>query len=95
MQSYNGTIRLFPNWPMEKDAEFQNLRAVGAFLVSATLKNGKSEKIQVTSEVGGVLKMILPWQNGGTVTTSGGKKSLSSSIVEMQTAKGETIVFQP
>jgi hypothetical protein len=94
MQSYNGTIRLFANWPLEKDAEFQNLRAVGAFLVSATLKNGKAEKIQVTSEVGGVLKMILPWQSG-TVTKAGAKKSISSSMVEMQTVKGETIVFQP
>jgi hypothetical protein len=95
MQSYNGTIRLFPNWPLEKDAEFHNLRAVGAFLVSATLKNGKVEEIQINSEVGGVLKMILPWENGGTVLTSGGKKSLSASIIEMQTVKGETIVFQP
>ena len=94
MQSYDGTIRLFPNWPMDKDAEFQNLRAVGAFLVSASLKNGKVNEIKVTSEVGGVLKMILPWTKGGTVSTSGGKKSLLSSIVEMQTVKGETVVFQ-
>jgi hypothetical protein len=95
MQSYNGTIRLFPNWPLEKDAEFHNLRAIGAFLVSATLKNKKVEKIQVTSEVGGVLRMILPWNNGSAVSTRSGKKSFSSSIVDMQTAKGETIVFQP
>ncbi len=95
MQSYNGTIRLFPNWPLEKDAEFHNLRAVGAFLVNATLKNGKVEEIQINSEVGGMLKMILPWQNGGTVSsTSGGKKSLSISMVEMQTVKGETLIFK-
>jgi len=41
IQSYNGTIRLFPNWPMEKDAEFHKLRAAGAFLINASLKNGK------------------------------------------------------
>ena len=95
MQSYNGTIRLFPNWPMDKDAEFQNLRAVGAFLVSASLKNGKVNEIKVTSEVGGVMKIILPWSSGGTVSSSGAKKSFSSSVVEMQTVKGETVVFQP
>ncbi len=95
MQSYDGTIRLFPNWPMNKDAEFHNLRAVGAFLVSGELKDGKIEVIKVESEKGGLLKIILPWQSGGTVTTAAGKKSLSSSIVEMQTVKGETIVFQP
>jgi len=60
------------------------------------LKNGKVNEIKVTSEAGGVLKLILPWQSGGSATsTSSGKKSLSSSIVEMQTVKGETIVFQP
>lgn len=95
MQSYDGTIRLFPNWPMNKNAEFQDLRAVGAFLVSASLKNGKVNDLKITSEVGGVLKMILPWTKGGAVSTSGGKKSFSSSIVEMQTVKGETVVFKP
>ena len=31
MQSYDETIRLYPNWPMDKDAEFHNLRAVELF----------------------------------------------------------------
>lgn len=96
MQSYNGTIRLFPNWPMEKDAEFRNLRAVGAFLVGARLKNGKVEEISVTSETGGVLKMNLPWPNGGKVTSvSGGTKTLSSSSLEIPTTKGEVLIFKP
>ncbi len=93
MQSYNGTIRLFPNWPMDKDAEFHNLRAAGAFLVSATLKNGKVYEIKVTSEVGGVLKMILPWKSGGKVIAGTNQKILTSDMVEMQTAKGEVIIF--
>lgn len=96
MQSYNGTIRLFPNWPLEKDAEFQDLRAVGAFLISAKLKNGKVEEIKVTSEAGGVLNMKLPWPNGGKVSSgSGGTKTLSSSSLEMPTAKGEVLIFKP
>lgn len=95
MQSYDGTIRLFPNWPMEKDAEFHNLRAAGAFLVNAALKNGKVNEIKVTSEVGGELKMILPWANGNTVSSQSGKKKLTSPTVKMPMQKGETIVFQP
>jgi hypothetical protein len=94
MQSYNGTIRLFPNWPLEKDAEFHNLRAVGAFLVSATLKNGKVEEVKVTSEAGGVLKIILPWEKGSSVSTMGGKKSFLSSIVEIKTVKGDYLIFK-
>jgi hypothetical protein len=94
MQSYDGTIRFFPNWPLKKDAEFQNLRAVGAFLVSASLKNGIVNEIKVTSEVGGVLKMILPWTNGGTANSSSGIKVFSNTTVEMPTTKGETIIFR-
>ena len=94
LQSYNGTIRLFPNWPPEKDAEFHDLRAVGAFLVSATLKNGKVEEIKVISEAGGVLKIILPWAKGGSVSTKSGKKSFLSSMVEIETAKGDYLIFK-
>jgi hypothetical protein len=80
---------------MNKDAEFQNLRAVGAFLVSASLKNGKVNEIKVTSEVGGVLKMILPWTNGGTAASrSGTMMDFSNTTIEMPTAKGETILFR-
>jgi len=95
MQSYDGTIRMFPNWPMDKDAEFYNLRAVGAFLVSASLKNGQANKIEITSEVGGVLKIILPWKSGGTIIAGSGKKPITSNVVEMTTQKGEKIIFQP
>lgn len=61
MQSYDGTIRLFPNWPMDKDAEFFNLRAAGAFLVSSELKNGKVTKVEITSDNGGIIKMVNPF----------------------------------
>lgn len=95
MQSYTGSIRLFPNWPLNKNAQFQDLRAVGAFLISATLKNGKVEEVKVISEIGSTLKMILPWVNGGTVYIAGSKKFLTSSTIEMKTQKGQTLIFKP
>jgi len=94
MQSYNGTIQLFPNWPMDKDAEFQNLRAAGAFLVNASLKGGKVEKIKIVSEAGGLLKIILPWKGGGTITYRDGRKPITSTEVTMKTVKGEEIIFE-
>jgi len=72
MQSYDGTIRLFPNWPLEKDAEFHDLRAAGAFLVSAVLKDGKVGEVEILSEKGSPLNIILPWKNGGTVKSNKG-----------------------
>jgi hypothetical protein len=95
MQSYDGTIRLFPNWPLDKDAEFHNLRAAGAFLVNATLKNGKVNEIKVTSEVGGVLKMILPINQEFTVKGRTGKTKLQGSTFEINMSKGESLIFEP
>jgi hypothetical protein len=41
------------------------------------------------------LKIILPWKSGGSVTNGSGQKMLQSNVVEMQTKKGETIIFKP
>jgi alpha-L-fucosidase 2 len=95
MQSYDGTIRFFPNWPVDKDAEFHNLRAAGAFLVSASLKNSKVKEIEIVCEAGGLLKVILPWKKGGTIKSSNGTQSIKSALVEIKTEKGETISFKP
>ena len=93
MQSYNGTIRLFPNWPLEKDAEFHQLRAAGAFLVSASLKDGKVSQVEVFSEAGSKLKIILPWKEGGVLTSQKGETRLTSNVVEMSTQKAEYLIF--
>jgi hypothetical protein len=95
MQSYNGTIRLFPNWPADKDAEFHNLRAAGAFLVSASLENGKVTRIEITSEAGARLKIFLPWKAGGTITGDHGKYVVKESYFEADTKKGEKIYLKP
>jgi hypothetical protein len=95
MQSYDGTIRLFPNWTMDKDAEFHNLRAAGAFLVSAILKDGKVKEIRIYSEVGTKLKMILPWGKGATMKNNNGTTRLSSNEVEINTSKREVLLFTP
>jgi hypothetical protein len=60
MQSYNGEIRLFPNWPADQDAEFHNLRAAGAFLVSAEQKDGRIRNVRILSEAGNKLTLITP-----------------------------------
>lgn len=44
-----------------------NLRAVGAFLISAEKKNGKVVKLHVLSEKGGLLEIISP--DDGSVLT--------------------------
>ncbi len=49
MQGYEGVIRLFPCWNKKSDASFTNLRADGAFLVSAELKDEKISSVKIKS----------------------------------------------
>lgn len=49
MQSHEGIIRLFPCWNRSSDASFENLRADGAFLVSAELKDEKVVSLKIKS----------------------------------------------
>ena len=78
MQSVGDTIRVFPCWPKEQDARFANLRAQGGFLVSAELKGGKVTKLEITSTVGGPLRLLNPW---------------TGAIVEHATQPGQRLAF--
>ena len=62
LQSYEGIIRVFPNWNRKKDASFENLRAYGAFLVTSTLKEGLIQGVTLVSEKGRVCKIENPWK---------------------------------
>ena len=61
LQSHTGVIRVFPAVPEDwKDVCFNNLRAVGAFLVSAEMKGGEVTSLSVYSEKGGRLRIVSP-----------------------------------
>ncbi|MBX2925203.1 MAG: glycoside hydrolase N-terminal domain-containing protein [Chitinophagaceae bacterium] len=93
MQSYNGIIRLFPNWDIRKDASFFNLRAVGAFLVSGSVKNEKVH-ISIFSEKGGKLKVYAPWGKSGTIKQGNKKSDITNELIVMDTVAGETIELE-
>lgn len=62
LQSHTGVIRVFPAVPEYwQDASFKDMRAMGAFLVSASMKGGNVERITVRSEKGGTLKILNPF----------------------------------
>lgn len=62
LQSYTGTIRLFPNVINLGAARFDNLRAVGAFLVSATFDGKSVVRFEILSERGAPLRFVSPWK---------------------------------
>lgn len=62
LQSYSGTIRLFPAVPAGwKDISFKTLRAEGAFLVSAERREGLTDSTTIISEKGGVCRLENPF----------------------------------
>ena len=62
LQSHTGVIKVFPALPTSwKEVSFRNLRAVCAFLVSASYSNGKLVSITVTSEKGGRMRLDNPF----------------------------------
>lgn len=93
LQSYEGIVRIFPNWNHLKDASFQQLRAYGAFLVSAALKNGTIEYVKIVSEKGRTCVMENPWTNKKVQLIRGGKKAeiLSGNTFSFQTKENESL----
>lgn len=62
LQSHTGTIRVFPAIPESwKEVSFAALRAVGAFLVSATMKDGCVTTVVIESETGAIPVVKCPW----------------------------------
>jgi alpha-L-fucosidase 2 len=70
LQSYAGFIEIMPAVPSTwKDVSFQNLRAEGAFLVSARKVNGDLSEIQIVSERGGATELRLPGNDWSVINS--------------------------
>ncbi len=63
LQSQTGTVYILPAIPERwKDVSFRNLRAAGAFLFSANMKNSIFRSVTVTSGKGGELRLEGPFE---------------------------------
>jgi alpha-L-fucosidase 2 len=93
LQSHDGVIRIFPAIPGSwKAVSYRNLRAVGAFLVSASRLEGKTVSVTIKSEKGGRLVVENPFMGKkivvkGTTLVKFGK----SNNLEINTNPGDTI----
>ena len=93
LQSFQGKLRVFPDWPTTADARFGDLRAYGAFLVSSQLEGGVVQYVRVASEQGGAVVLVNPWpgkmlrlyRNGTDSGTLGGAE------VTIPTTKGDIL----
>ena len=77
---HQGIVRLFPGWPKDKDASFHRIRVEGAFLVSASIKDGVVGEVTIVSEKGKPLTLLDPW---------------TGKYIHLETVPGETYKFGP
>ena len=92
LQSHEGIIRFFPCWDKKLPASFENLRADGAFLVSASVNDGVVSDITVESEKGRLCRIDTTGINVSVIKQiSDGKKikfSVKGNCVEFKTQPG-------
>lgn len=87
LQSYAGVIRLFPNTCNLRRARFRDLRAAGAFLVSASWDARRIGPVELLSEKGARVRLVNPWP-GSAVTVDGARATAAGSLIEFDTRPG-------
>jgi alpha-L-fucosidase 2 len=92
IQSHTGVVRIFPAIPADwKDVSFNQLRTVGAFLVSAEKRNGNVEKAEIFAEKGGVIKLANPFGERQIKGLKNVKEE--NGILEIKMNPGEKIIL--
>ncbi|WP_127488714.1 glycosyl hydrolase family 95 catalytic domain-containing protein [Paenibacillus ehimensis] len=88
LQSWGGTIRIFPAVPDEwREAAFHDLRAEGAFLVSAVRSEGRTRFIRVKSSAGEPCIVRTGWT--GVVRWRKAGTAVPEATVDLGTQQGE------
>jgi alpha-L-fucosidase 2 len=99
LQSYEGLIRVFPNWLPGKDAKFKTLRAYGAFLVSSEIKNNGVSFVEIISEKGRECKLLNPWETGKVKISGEGAADIAyeekDNCLIFKTEAGKKYYLQP
>src|SRR5208337_2464304 len=100
VQSFTGTLRLFPNTQGLGRANFRNLRAAGAFLLSAAYEGKTVSSVTLFSEKGTTAKLENPWPGKQVKVTREGSQqpltvSLKGSVVQFPTEAGARYRIEP
>lgn len=97
LQSHGDRIRVFPSMPTEwTDAVFRDLRAEGAFLVSARREGGRTRWVQVTSMAGEPCR-VEPGLTG-KARVMGGRQGVKltergNGVYDLSLKKGQSVVL--
>lgn len=98
LQSYQKDIHVFADWPKNQDASFGDLLAVGDFLVSGKISNGRVSYVRITSRRGGECRLANPWGADRAVQLRiAGKQTtvLHGAVLKVPTQVDERLLFTP
>lgn len=95
LQFWNGIVRVFPAIPSSwKNVSFSNFRTDGAFLISAKKEDGVTKKIEIFSEYGGIIKLLVDGELQNVEIKGNGKViSRQGSLYEISLPKGTKAVL--
>ena len=99
MQSHDGAIRLFPNAAALGKGSFRELRAAGAFLVSAAWDGKAVAEVTLKSEKGSTARVVNPWTSSRAdvrAVQAGAAVSyrLRDGLLEFDTRAGESYILR-
>ncbi len=93
LQSHTDVIRIFPAIPNDwKDVSFNQLRAQGAFLISAEMKNGKVTHVVITAIKGGELVLENPFD--GAFVIEGEDYQMTEQRIVISTTFGQKVILR-
>jgi alpha-L-fucosidase 2 len=95
LQSHTGIIKIFPAIPKSwENVSFDQLRAQGAFLISAEMKSGNVIYVEIYSEKGGALKLANPMVEKELRITGSDNFKIRDETIEINTNVGDRIVIR-
>ena len=100
LQSYNGRIRVFPAVPDRwHEAYFADLRAEGAFLVTAKLSGGEVPFVSIASEAGRRCEVLNPFGGRAMLERLGDAQenpvALDGDVLAFDTEQGAAYLLYP
>jgi len=98
LQSWGGKIRVFPALPDEwQDVAFHNFRTEGAFLVSASRKNGKTSFVRIKSLAGEPCIVRTSIDGIPGIWSPEGRKleETTEGCYKIDLKKGEEVILYP
>lgn len=97
IHTVRGVLTVFPAVPRAwQNISFRNMRAEGAFLISANMTNAKIDRIEIISEKGCIIKIK---NNIADEVVIGGtqrkEEKVKSHLLEIETKQGERLEIRP